>query len=89
MVSLLLTASSFFNFIFYIYAIGFVVSLVLDQIVKKCGNERDIYIVEYNRKYLWRNAWIVNLFWFLTNIGLYVVSRNMQSPVDTFWDGAL
>ena len=89
MISLLLLSSSFLNFIFYIYAIGFVVALVLEQIVRKSGNERNIYIVEYNRKYLWRNAWIVNLFWFLTNIGLYVVSRNMQSPVDTFWDGAL
>ena len=89
MISLLLLSSSFLNFIFYIYAIGFVVVLVLEQVVRKGGNERSIYIVEYNRKYLWRNAWIVNLFWFLTNIGLYVVSRNMQSPVDTFWDGAL
>ena len=87
MVSLLLTASSFFNFIFYIYAIGFVVALVLEQIVRKNGNERNIYIVEYNRKYLWRNTWIINLFWFLTNIGLFVVARNMQTPADNFWNG--
>ena len=87
MVSLLLTASSFFNFIFYIYAIGFVVALLLEPVVRKGGNERDIYIVEYNRKYLWRNTWIINLFWFLTNIGLFVVARNMQTPVDNFWNG--
>ena len=87
MVSLLLTASSFFNFVFYIYAIGFVVALALEQIVKKDGNERNIYIVQYNRKYLWRNAWIINLLWFFTNIGLFVVARNMQTPVDNFWNG--
>tara|TARA_B100001029_G_C14952779_1_gene389819 strand:- start:379 stop:645 length:267 start_codon:yes stop_codon:yes gene_type:complete len=87
MVSLLLTVSSFFNFIFYIYAIGFVVALVLEQVVRKSGNERNIYIVQYNRKYLWRNAWIINLLWFLTNIGLFVVARNMQTPVDNFWNG--
>ena len=87
MINLLLTASSFFNFIFYIYAIGFVVALVLEQIVKKDGNERNIYIVQYNRKYLWRNAWIINLLWFLTNIGLFVIARNMQTPVDNFWNG--
>ena len=52
MISLLLLSSSFLNFIFYIYAIGFVVALVLEQIVRKSGNERNIYIVEYNRKYL-------------------------------------
>tara|TARA_B100000925_G_scaffold148130_1_gene111156 strand:+ start:55 stop:324 length:270 start_codon:yes stop_codon:yes gene_type:complete len=88
MISLLLLSSSFLNFIFYIYAIGFVVALVLEQIVRKSGNERNIYIVEYNRKYLWRNAWVVNILWFITNIGLYVVSRNMQpAGVDHFWDG--
>ena len=87
MVSLLLTASSFFNFIFYIYAIGFVIALALEQIVKKDGNERNIYIVQYNRKYLWKNAWIINLLWFFTNIGLFIVARNMQTPVDNFWNG--
>jgi hypothetical protein len=87
MISLLLLSSSFLNFIFYIYAIGFVVALVLEQIVKKGDNERDIYIVQYNRKYLWRNTWIINAFWFLTNVGLYVASRNMQPVGDTFWNG--
>ena len=89
MISFLILSSSFFNFIFYIYAIGFVVALILEQFVKRTGNERNIYIVEYNRKYLWRNTWIVNLFWFLTNIGLYVMARNMQTPVDTFWSEGL
>ena len=89
MLSLLLLSSSFLNFAFYIYAIGFVVALVLEQFVKKTDNQRNIYIVEYNRKYLWRNAWIINIFWFLTNIGLFVISRNMQTSVDTFWSEGL
>ena len=89
MVSLLLLSSSFLNFAFYIYAIGFVVALVLEQFVKRTDNQRNIYIVEYNRKYLWRNAWIINIFWFLTNIGLFVMSRNMQTSVDTFWSEGL
>ncbi len=89
MLSFLLLSSSFLNFAFYIYAIGFVVALVLEQFVKRTNNERNIYIVEYNRKYLWRNTWIINLFWFMTNIGLFVMSRNMQTPVDTFWSEGL
>ena len=88
MISFLLFSSSFLNFIFYIFAIGFVVALGLEQIVKKGGNERDIYIVETNRKYLWRQSWIVNAFWFLTNLGLYFVSRNI-TPVDNFWSEGL
>ena len=88
MISFLLFSSSFLNFIFYIFAIGFVVALGLEQIVKKGGNERDIYIVETNRKYLWRQSWIVNAFWFLTSLGLYFVARNI-TPVDNFWSEGL
>ena len=88
MISFLLFSSSFLNFIFYIFAIGFVVALGLEQIVKKGGNERDIYIVETNRKYLWRQSWIVNAFWFLSNLGLYFVARNI-TPVDNFWSEGL
>tara|TARA_R100000406_G_scaffold58887_1_gene40723 strand:+ start:141 stop:410 length:270 start_codon:yes stop_codon:yes gene_type:complete len=88
MISLLLLSSSFLNFIFYIYAIGFVVALLLEQIVRKSGNERNIYIVEYNRKYLWRNTWVVNILWFFTNVGLYLATRNIQ-PIgsDIIWKG--
>ena len=88
MISFLLFSSSFLNFCFYIFAIGFVVALGLEQIVRKSGNERNIYIVESNRKYLWRQSWIVNAFWFLTNLGLYFVSRNI-TPVDNFWSEGL
>ena len=88
MISFLLFSSSFLNFCFYIFAIGFVIALGLEQIVKKGGNERNIYIVETNRKYLWRQSWIVNAFWFLTNLGLYFVARNI-TPVDNFWSEGL
>ena len=88
MISFLLLSSSFLNFIFYIYAIGFVVALILEQYVKGTDNERNIYIVEYNRKYLWRQTWIINIFWFLCNVGLYIMSRNVEPVgVDHFWDG--
>ena len=89
MISFLLFSSSFLNFIFYIYAVGFVIALVLEQFVKRTDNERNIYIVESNRKYLWSPAWIININWFACNVGLYFISRNMQPIGDTFWDGAL
>ena len=89
MISALLFSSSFLNFIFYIYAVGFVIALVLEQFVKRTDNERNIYIVESNRKYLWRQAWIININWFACNVGLYFISRNMQPIGDTFLDGAL
>ena len=54
--------------------------------MKNGDNENNLFIVETNRKYLWRQTWVVNINWFMCNIGLYFISRNMQ-PVDTFWNG--
>ena len=94
MISALLFSSSFLNFMFYIYAIGFVIALGLEQWLKfrplsvdASMNERNMYIVQSNRRYCWRQAWMTNVYWFLCNIGLYVISRNMQTPQDTFWNG--
>jgi len=94
MIPLLLTASSFLNFAFYIYAIGFVVALGLEQVLKfrplspePTLNERHMYIVQTNRRYLWRQTWVVNINWFACNVGLYFLSRNMQPVGDTFWQG--
>ena len=93
MISFLLYTSSFFNFTFFIFAVGFVVALGLEQWLKvkplsvdSTMNERNQYIVEANRKYLWRQTWVINILWFFTNIGLYLASRNVQ-PVDNFWNG--
>jgi len=94
MIPTLLIASSFLNFIFYIYAIGFVIALGLEQVLKfrplsvdSTMNERNMFIVQSNRKYCWRQAWMTNVYWFLCNIGLYVISRNMQPVGDNFWQG--
>ena len=90
MISALLFSSSFLNFAFYIYAIGFVIALVLEQFVKKTDNQRNIFIVETNRKYLWRQTWVININWFACNVGLYFISRNLRSTgYDAFWGGSL
>ena len=92
--TLLLTASGLLNLLFYIFAVGFLISLGLEQYLKvrplspdTTMNERNMFIVQSNRKYCWRQAWITNVYWFLCNVGLYVISRNMQTPSDTFWNG--
>ena len=82
------------NLLFYIFAIGAAIAFILEQILKarplsvdKSMNERNQYIVEINRKYCFRQAWMTNVYWFLCNVGLYFISRNMQTPSDTFWNG--
>ena len=94
MISFLLYTSSFFNFTFFIFAVGFVIALGLEQVLKfrplsvdSTMNERNMFIVQTNRKYLWRQTWVVNINWFVCNLGLYFLSRNMQPVGDTFWQG--
>ena len=84
----LLVSSSFFNFCFFIFAIGFFIALTLEQVVKKQGNELDIYIVTTNRKFCWQQAWVVNVFWFLCIILLSISPRSsMPMGSDMIWDG--
>ena len=85
-----LVSSQFFNFCFFIFAIGFVIALVLEQIVKQQDNDMNTFIVVTNRKFLWQQTWIVNFFWFFCNIALNIASRS-SAPVgsDIIWRGEL
>ena len=85
MISFLFSMAGFLHLLFYIFAIGAGISFVLEQFVK--DDERNLYIVQTNRRYCFRQAWMTNIYWFLCNIGLFLISRNMQTPSDTFWNG--
>tara|TARA_B100001057_G_scaffold215955_1_gene216193 strand:+ start:998 stop:1258 length:261 start_codon:yes stop_codon:yes gene_type:complete len=85
MISFLFSMAGLLNLLFCVFAIGFVISLIIEQFVK--GNESNLFIVQTNRRYCWRQAWITNACWLLCNVGLYIVSRNMQTPSDKFWNG--
>ena len=85
MIAFLFSMASLLNLLFYVFGIGFVISLIIEQFVKE--NERNLLIVQTNRRYCWRQAWVVNINWFACNVGLYFLSRNMAAPVDTFWNG--
>ena len=94
MINFLFSMAGLLNLLFYVFAIGFIISLIIEQILKfrplsvdSTMNERNMFIVQTNRRYCWRQAWLTNIYWFLCNVGLYVISRNMQTPSDTFWNG--
>ena len=94
MINFLFSMAGLLNLLFYVFAIGFIISLIIEQVLKfrplsvdSSMNERNMFIVQTNRRYCWRQAWITNIYWFLCNVVLYVISRNMQTPSDTFWNG--
>ena len=49
MISFLLFNAGFLNLLFYVFAIGFVISLILEQFVKNTGTEEELFIVQTNR----------------------------------------
>ena len=70
---------SFANFVFYPLVVGTIIAVIIEQIFRSIGkedNEGDVKRVAISmsiRKYLWRQAWLFNVIWFL-GYGLLLLS---------------
>ena len=85
---------SFANFVFWPLVIGTIIAFVVEQILRQVGNEYDpqavkkVTIAMGIRKYLWRQAWLFNIIWFVGYAILLVVNRpGQQAMPDMIWQG--
>ena len=85
---------SFANFVFYPLVIGTIVAVIIEQIFRARGSEdnpedlRKVVISMGIRKYLWRQAWLFNIIWFVCyGILLFVVRPGQQAMPDMIWQG--
>ena len=86
---------SFANFVFYTLVIATLVAVVIEQILRARGSEdnpEDIKRVVISmgiRKYLYRQAWIFNVIWFVGYfILMFTVGRQApQAMPDMIWQG--
>ena len=90
----LIAVMSFANFVFYPLVIGTIIAVIIEQILRATGNEYDpvavkkVTIAMGIRKYLWRQAWLFNIIWFLGYFILLVVNRPGTQPMpDMIWQG--
>ena len=91
----LIALMSFANFVFYPLVIGTLVAVVIEQIFRATGNEddpkavRNVILSMGVRKYLYRQAWLFNIIWFVGYaILLFVVRPGGQQPMpDMIWQG--
>ena len=90
----LIAIMSFANFVFYPLVIGTIIAVIIEQILRSIGNEYDpqavkkVTIAMGIRKYLWRQAWLFNIIWFLGYGILLIVNRPGQQPMpDMIWQG--
>ena len=90
----LIAVMSFANFVFYPLVIGTIIAVIIEQILRATGNEYDpvavkkVTIAMGIRKYLWRQAWLFNIIWFLGyGILLFVMRPGQQAMPDMIWQG--
>ena len=84
----LIAIMSFANFVFYPLVIGFFVALIIEQIFRAQDKEPQVLRSIAIRKYVWRQARLVNLIWFVGYAILLFVNRpGAQQMPDMIWQG--
>ena len=90
----LIAVMSFANFVFYPLVIGTIIAVIIEQILRSVGNAYDpkavkkVQIAMGVRKYLWRQAWLFNIIWFIGYaILLFVMRPGQQAMPDMIWQG--
>ena len=84
----LISIMSFANFVFYPLVIGFFIALTIEQIFRSQDKAPEILRSMAIRKYLWRQAWLFNIIWFVGYFILLIVNRpGAQAMPDMIWQG--
>ena len=91
----LIALMSFANFVFYPLVIGFIIALIIEQILRSIGNEYDpqavkkVTIAMGIQKYLWRQAWLFNIIWFVSYfILMFTIGKQQPGAMpDMIWEG--
>ena len=90
----LISIMSFANFVFYPLVIGTIIAVIIEQILRSIGNAYDpkavkkVEIAMGVRKYLWRQAWLFNIIWFVGYaILLFIMRPGQQAMPDMIWQG--
>ena len=93
----LIVFMSFLDFMFFPLIIATIVAIIIEQIIRRLATSepqsfedaRAIRISMAIRKFLYRQAWIVNILWFLGYaILMFTVGRQApQAMPDMIWKG--
>ena len=85
----LVAVMSFANFVFYPLVIGFFVALIIEQIFRAQDKAPQVLRSMAIRKYLWRQAWLFNIIWFVSYfILMFTVGRQQPAAMpDMIWQG--
>ena len=83
----LIAIMSFANFVFYPLVVGFIIALVIEQIFRAQDKAPEVLKSMAIRKYMWRQAWIFNIIWFVGYFILMITMRQSSPMPDLIWQG--
>ncbi len=91
----LIVFMSFLDFMFFPLIIATIIAIIVEQILRRVGNPEwhaDSLMIKRAmgvRKFFYRQAWIVNILWFLGYIILmFTIGRQQpQAMPDMIWQG--
>ena len=79
---------SFANFVFSPLVVAFIIALIIEQVFRSQDKAPEILRSMAIRKYLWRQAWLFNIIWFVGYFILLLVNRPGASQMpDMIWQG--
>ena len=73
----LISIMSFANFVFYPLVVAFIIALVIEQIFRAQDKAPEVLRSMAIRKYLWRQAWLFNIIWFVGYFILLIVNLSL------------
>tara|TARA_B100000287_G_scaffold340971_1_gene327487 strand:+ start:679 stop:945 length:267 start_codon:yes stop_codon:yes gene_type:complete len=80
--------SNFLDFWFLPFVIMLIVSIIIEQVIRRQDDEKKIAIATRVRKFLWRQNIILNFSWFLCYFILLFMLKGQQAPMpDMIWKG--
>tara|TARA_Y100001963_G_scaffold118594_1_gene165259 strand:- start:202 stop:468 length:267 start_codon:yes stop_codon:yes gene_type:complete len=80
--------ANFLDFWFLPFIIMFIVSIAIEQVIRRQDDEKKIETATRVRKFLWRQNILLNFSWFLCYFILMIMLRGQQTPMpDMIWQG--
>ena len=90
----LIVFMSFLDFMFFPLIIATIIAIIIEQILRRVGNPEwhaDSVMIRRAmgvRKFFYRQAWVVNILWFLGYIILmFTLGRQSPQMPDMIWEG--
>ena len=81
--------ANFLDFWFLPFIIMFIVSIIIEQVIRRQDDEKKIETAMRVRKFLWRQNILLNFSWFLCYFILMFMLRGQAQPQmpDMIWQG--